>query len=44
MVAAEVYHGSSTPPQFQVAGQSSCASVVVWTQAKMSTIGNRKKP
>jgi hypothetical protein len=42
MVAVELYHGSSTPPQFQVAGQSSCAVVVVWTQAKMSTIANRK--
>src|SRR5215471_5328003 len=43
MVAVEVYHGSSTPPQFQVAGQSSCAVIVVWTQAKMSTINNRNK-
>jgi hypothetical protein len=42
MVAIEVYHGSGTPPQFQVAGQSSCAVIVVWTQAKMSTIANRK--
>jgi hypothetical protein len=43
MVAVEVYHGSSTPPQFQVAGQSSCAVIVVWTQAKMSTIAKDKK-
>jgi hypothetical protein len=42
MVAVEVYHGSGTPPKYQVAGQSSCAVVVVWTQAKMSTLANRK--
>lgn len=42
MVAVEVYHGSTTPPKYQKAGQSSCAVVVVWTQAKMSTLANRK--
>ncbi|MGH7620238.1 MAG: Plug domain-containing protein, partial [Gemmatimonadaceae bacterium] len=42
MVAVEVYHGSNTPAQYQVAGQSSCAVVVVWTEAKMSTLANRK--
>ncbi len=42
MVAVEVYHGAGTPPKYQVAGQSSCAVIVVWTQAKMSTIANRK--
>jgi hypothetical protein len=46
MVAAEIYHGAGTPPQYQVAGQSSCAVIVVWTQAKMSTVvtGKDKKP
>jgi hypothetical protein len=43
VVAVEVYHGSSTPPQFQKAGQSSCASIVVWTQGKVSTMSKRKK-
>lgn len=42
MVAVEVYHGSSTPAKYQVAGQSSCAVIVIWTQAKMSTLANRK--
>jgi carboxypeptidase family protein len=44
MVAVEVYHGSTAPPRYQIAGQSSCAVVVIWTQAKMSTLSNRKKP
>lgn len=44
VVAVEVYHGSGTPPQFQKNGQTSCASVVVWTQAKVSTMSKRKKP
>ena len=35
LVAIEVYHGSSTPPQFQSAGQTSCATIVVWTIAKV---------
>lgn len=43
VVAVEVYHGSTTPPQFQKAGQSSCAAVVVWTRAKVSTMSKRKK-
>jgi hypothetical protein len=29
--AVEVYTSSNTPPQFQMAGQTSCATVVVWT-------------
>jgi hypothetical protein len=43
MVAVEVYHGTNTPPQFQKPGQSSCASVVVWTEAKTSTMAKKKK-
>jgi hypothetical protein len=42
-VAVEVYHGSNTPPQFQKSGQSSCASIVIWTQGKVSTMAKRKK-
>lgn len=41
-VAVEVYHGSNTPPQFQKSGQSSCASIVIWTQAKVSTMAKKK--
>lgn len=42
-VAVEVYHGSNTPPQFQKPGQSSCASIVIWTQGKVSTMSKKKK-
>jgi hypothetical protein len=42
-VAVEVYHGSNTPPQFQKSGQSSCVSIVIWTQAKVSTMSKKKK-
>ncbi len=35
IVAVEVYHGSGTPPQFTTAGQTSCATIVVWTVAKV---------
>jgi len=34
VVAVEVYHGSETPPQFTKPGQSSCATIVVWTLAR----------
>ena len=45
IVAVEVYHGADTPPQFTKAGQSSCATIVVWTVAKAHpTSNNRKKP
>lgn len=43
VVAVEVYHGAGTPPQFTKAGQSSCATIVVWTQAKVSTMTKKKK-
>jgi hypothetical protein len=40
LVAIEVYHGATTPPQFTPAGQSGCATVVAWTVAK---VRNTKK-
>jgi hypothetical protein len=43
VVAVEVYHASNAPPQFQKPGQSSCAAIVVWTQAKVSTMSKKKK-
>ncbi len=43
VVAVEVYHGSDTPPQFVKAGQSSCATVVVWTIAKAHPVSKDKK-
>jgi hypothetical protein len=46
MVAVEVYHSSDIPPEFMVSGQSSCLTIVVWTQAKLDAIyrRNKKKP
>jgi hypothetical protein len=35
IVAVEIYHGSETPPQFSPPGQGSCASVVIWTVARV---------
>lgn len=43
MVAIEVYHGSQTPPQFTPAGQSGCATIVVWTVAKVRPNNNSTK-
>jgi hypothetical protein len=45
MVAVEVYHGTETPPQFTKPGQSSCATIVVWTLARARPREtNKKKP
>ncbi|MEO6878329.1 MAG: carboxypeptidase regulatory-like domain-containing protein, partial [Gemmatimonadaceae bacterium] len=38
LVAIEVYHGSGAPPQYTVAGQSSCATIVAWTVAKVRPV------
>ena len=35
IVAVEVYHGSETPPQFSPPGQSGCATIVIWTVARI---------
>ena len=35
IVAIEVYHGSETPPQYTTPGQSGCATIVVWTVARV---------
>lgn len=43
LVAVEVYHGSETPPQYQPPGQSGCATIVAWTQAKTETMLHKKK-
>jgi hypothetical protein len=43
VVAVEVYHGSETPVEFQTSGQSSCATIVIWTIAKVSTTGDNTK-
>ncbi len=44
MVAVEVYHGSETPPQYSPPGQSGCASIVVWTVARVRPDNGSKKP
>jgi hypothetical protein len=44
LVAVEVYHGSEAPPQYSPPGQSGCATIVAWTQAKVSTLTKRKTP
>ncbi|MDB4877244.1 MAG: TonB-dependent receptor plug [Gemmatimonadetes bacterium] len=43
LVAIEVYHGSTTPPQYAPPGQSGCATIVAWTVAKVRP-NNSKKP
>jgi hypothetical protein len=43
LVAVEIYHGSETPAQYTTPGQSSCATIVAWTQAKISTLLRKKK-
>ncbi len=35
IAAVEVYNGVSVPPQFQMAGQSSCAAIVMWSKTRV---------
>jgi hypothetical protein len=44
LVAVEVYHGSSTPPQYTPAGQSGCATIVAWTVARVRPSTTNKRP
>jgi len=45
LVAIEVYHGSSAPPQFTAPGQGGCAAIVAWTVAKVRPDNaSKKKP
>jgi hypothetical protein len=44
LVAIEVYHGTETPPQYSPPGQSSCATIVAWTVARVHTQTRSKKP
>lgn len=39
IAAIEVYNGVTTPAQFQSAGQSSCGTIVIWTERRI----NRKR-
>lgn len=36
VAALEVYNGATTPPQFQMGGQTSCTTVVIWTERRIS--------
>lgn len=42
--AVEVYHGAETPPQFQVPGQSGCATIVIWSKWRIDrkSSGNKR--
>jgi Carboxypeptidase regulatory-like domain len=43
IVAVEIYHGGETPPQYSTPGQSSCATVVIWTVARVRDANATKK-
>jgi hypothetical protein len=36
VAALEVYNGSTTPAQFQTAGQSGCTTIVIWTERRIA--------
>ena len=39
VAALEVYNGATAPPQFQQPGQTSCTTIVIWTERRI----NRKR-
>jgi hypothetical protein len=41
--AIEVYNGTSVPAQFQMAGSSSCAAIVIWTKTRLNAPTGRPK-
>lgn len=43
VAAIEVYNGSSAPVQFQAAGNSSCASVVIWSKTRVNAPTGRPR-
>jgi hypothetical protein len=42
LVAVEIYHGSEAPAQYTTPGQSSCATVVAWTRARIRSTPNKR--
>jgi hypothetical protein len=42
IAAVEVYNGISVPAQFQAAGQSSCAAIVIWSKTRVDRPPGRK--
>lgn len=43
ITAVEVYSSTTAPPQFVPAGQTNCATVVVWTVARTGRAATRKR-
>ena len=41
IAAIEVYNGISVPAQFQAAGSSSCAAIVIWSKTRVDKPGKR---
>lgn len=42
IAAVEVYNGVSVPPQFQMAGQTACAAIVMWSKTRVDRPQGRK--
>lgn len=43
IAAIEVYNGISVPAQFQQAGNSSCAAIVIWTKTRVDAPPGRRR-
>ena len=41
--AIEVYNGTSVPAQFQMAGQSSCTAIVIWSKTRLNAPSGRPR-
>lgn len=41
--AIEVYNGTSVPSQFQMAGSSSCAAIVIWSKTRLNAPPGRPR-
>ncbi|MCC6317342.1 MAG: carboxypeptidase regulatory-like domain-containing protein [Gemmatimonadaceae bacterium] len=41
--AIEVYNGTSVPAQFQMAGSTSCAAIVIWTKTRLNAPSGRDR-
>jgi hypothetical protein len=42
IAAMEVYNGTTVPAQFQMAGSSSCAAIVIWTRTRVNAPRDRR--
>ncbi|MGQ0647658.1 MAG: carboxypeptidase regulatory-like domain-containing protein [Gemmatimonadaceae bacterium] len=43
IAAIEVYNGTSVPAQFQMAGSSSCAAIVIWSKTRVNAPPGRSR-